>query len=199
MLTESATTYRSFDDDAADIARCGEPAGVAGGGACRWYVAATHPRKELWAIEHLAQQGFATFFPRFRKRQTHRRRVETTLSPAFPGYVFVAFNRDENGWTSINSTRGVRRLVGPTHSRPQPVSTRAMDLLQKRCRSEIMVNLLEDPRPGDLVQIQNGPLATKIAKIESLDDKGRVSLLFEMMGSERSMTLSIGDIGPVLG
>lgn len=74
-----------------------------------------------------------------------------------------------------------------------------MDLLQKRCRSEIMVNLLEDPRPGDLVQIQNGPLATKIAKIESLDDKGRVSLLFEMMGSERSMTLSIGDIGPVLG
>lgn len=166
--------------------------------AARWYVAETHPRKELWAIEHLARQGFATFFPRFRKDPARRQRDGAVLSPAFPGYVFVAFDQAMHGWGSINSTRGIKRLVGPTPNRPQPVPQPAMELLQKRCRDGIMVNLIDNLKPGNWVRINTGPLANKIAQIESLDCKGRISVLFEILGSHQVITLDRGDVGPVL-
>lgn len=163
----------------------------------RWYVAQTHPRKELAAIEHLARQGYATFFPRFRFSQTRRQRCDTILKPVFPGYVFVAFDASSPGWTSINSTRGVRRLISSGFGRPQPVPTSAMDLIRKRCRGEIMLELLDELQPGDLVQINTGPLANRVARVEHLADGERVALLFEIMGTEQTITIDRGSIGPI--
>lgn len=163
----------------------------------RWYVAQTHPRKELTAVEHLVRQGFATFFPRFRASQAKGQRSETVLKPVFPGYVFVAFDTSAPGWTSINSTRGVRRLIGAGYGKPQPVPADAMHLIQQRCRGEIMLELLDELKPGDLVQINTGPLAKRIAKVECLESGERVSLLFEIMGSEQVITVDQGSIGPI--
>lgn len=163
----------------------------------RWFVAQTHPRKEMLAVEHLARQGFATFFPRFRFNQIRRRRSDTVLKPVFPGYLFVAFDLSSPGWTSINSTRGVRRLVGSRLGRPQPVPANAMNLIRKRCRGEIMVELLDQLHPGDLVQINTGPLANRIARVERLEEGERVALLFEIMGTEQVITIDQGSIGPI--
>lgn len=163
----------------------------------RWYVAQTHPRKELSAVDHLRRQGYATFFPQFRVSHIRRHRRETVLKPVFPGYVFVAFDVSSAGWTSINSTRGVRRLVGSGSGRPQPVPASVMELIQRRCRGEIMLELLEQLHPGDLVQINTGPLAQRIAKVERLEEGERVALLFEIMGTEQVITMDQGAIGPV--
>lgn len=164
----------------------------------RWYVAETHPRKEQMAIEHLARQGFVTFFPRFPKHQVRRQRSETVLSAAFPGYVFVAFDIASERWGAINSTRGVKRLVGSTPSKPQPVPVQAMKLLESRCRDDVIVNFLNELAPGDLVEIYKGPLAKRIAKIESLDNSSRISVLFEILGSEKIIKLDRDSVGPVI-
>ena len=183
-----------------------QPAGAARGfdagrqelrGLSRWYVAQTHPRKELSAIEHLTRQGYVTFFPRFRFSQTRRQRCDTVLKPVFPGYVFVAFDASSPGWTSINSTRGVRRLISSGIGRPQPVPVTAMELIQKRCRGQIMLELLDELQPGDLVQINTGPLANRVAKVERLAEGDRVALLFEIMGTEQVITVDQGSIGPI--
>lgn len=166
--------------------------------AARWYVAETHPRKELTAIEHLARQGFSTFFPRFRKRQIRRQRDETVMTPAFPGYVFVAFNIAGNGWASINSTRGIKRLVGTTPNKPQAVPDVAISLLKKRCRGEVIVNISENLKPGDVIQIYTGPLARKIATIESLKDEGRISVLFDILGGPKKLEINASDVGPAI-
>ena len=163
----------------------------------RWYVAQTHPRKEPTAVEHMARQGFPTFFPRFRITQTRRQRCDTVLKAVFPGYVFVAFDPSSPGWTSINSTRGVRRLVGARNGMPQPVPIAAMSLIQQRCRGDIMLALLDELKPGDLVQINTGPLARRIAKVASLGDGDRVALLFDIMGTDQIITFDKGAIGPV--
>lgn len=166
-------------------------------GLSRWYVAQTHPRKELAAIEHLTRQGYVTFFPRFRFSQTRRQRCDTILKPVFPGYIFVAFDASSPGWTSINSTRGVRRLISSGLGRPQPVPASAMELIRKRCRGQIMLELLDELQPGDLVQINTGPLANRVAKVERLAEGERVALLFEIMGTEQIITVDQGSIGPI--
>lgn len=164
----------------------------------RWYVAEVYRGKEQLAVSHLGRQGFSTFFPRFKRRDIRRSIDRTILAPVFPGYVFVLLDLETQNWSSINSTRGVKKLVGSTLFQPQRVPPQAMALLQQRCRGGIMVDLVEQFAPGDLVQINTGPLAQRIAKIESFDADDRVSLLFEIMGSDHTIKVDRASIGPVL-
>lgn len=166
-------------------------------GALTWYVAQTHPRKEEWAVQHLHYQGFTTFFPRFVRQQVRRSQFVRTLTPVFPGYVFVAFDRDHQPWTAIRSTRGVRRLVGGSSGTPQAVPAAAMNLLLERCRAGIMVNQFGDLKPGDLVRINAGPLAERIAQVQSLSPDGRVSVLFDMLGCSNAVDLDLAALSPV--
>ena len=165
--------------------------------AMRWYVAQTLPRKELWAIANLQRLGFKTFFPRFRQLVPGRTRPQARLSPLFPGYVFVAFDAAQHHWTSIRGTLGVRQLIGPAQERPQPVPTRTMNYLLARCTGEVMMSLLDDLKPGDVVQINSGPLFRRIAQVQSLPKEGRVRLLFEMLGASHSIEVETSTLSPV--
>ncbi len=162
----------------------------------RWYVAATEPRKEWLAVLNLEQQSFRSLCPRFHKVRRHARRMETVLAPLFPGYVFVSFDVDNDQWSSINGTLGVRRLIrfGPT--RPQPMPDAAMIQLLGRCRDGIMIRLIDDIQAGDAVRIISGPFADQLAKVESLDDKGRVRVLLDILGGATSLQLGIDCLAP---
>ena len=76
-----------------------------------WYAIFTHARAEQKAQFNLERQGFQSFFPKYRKRRRHARRVETVSSPLFPRYVFVRLDLDRQPWRSINSTLGVHGIV----------------------------------------------------------------------------------------
>lgn len=165
---------------------------------CRWYVAQTHPNKEEWAVQHLRQQGFETFFPRFRKREIRRSTYCERLKPVFPGYVFVRFDLATQPWGPIRSTRGVRTLVGPRLGQPQAVPEPVMNYLFRRCRAEVMISLVDALQPGDLVQINTGPLFNRIAKVATLKSSGRVALLFEMLGTTNSIEMDLSSLSPVL-
>lgn len=159
-------------------ARCARPVSAA-----RWYVAQTHPNKESRAIQHLVGQGFSTFFPRFRKREVRRSADQVRLKPVFPGYVFVRLDLAAQSWWSIRSTRGVRALVGPRLGQPQAVPEPVMTYLFRRCQDEVMITLADALQPGDLVQINTGPLFNRIATVAALPASGRVALLFELLGT----------------
>lgn len=159
----------------------------------RWYVAETEPRKEMIAIQHLEQQSFDCFCPRLQKVRRHARRIETVLAPLFPGYVFVNFDADRVGWRAINGTRGVRRLLTSERLAPLPMPEEAMASLLEKYDGRA-----EGPEPdfqaGDSVLIVSGPFAEQYATIESLDDKGRVRLLFALLGGGARVNLDAGSI-----
>ena len=54
-----------------------------------WCVARTQLLKELVAKQHLTEQGYEVYLPRFKKICRHARKVEEKLVPLFPRYVFV--------------------------------------------------------------------------------------------------------------
>lgn len=161
-----------------------------------WYVAETLPGKEAIAIENLSRQGFHGFCPRFRKQRRHARRLETVLAPLFPGYVFVRFDPDWQPWRSINGTLGIRRLVGGENARPRPMPETAMRQILSRCRNGIVTQLVDRLAPGDAVRILTGPFAESLAEIESLDDKGRVRVLLDILGGGCSVRVSLSCLTP---
>ena len=150
-------------------------------------------QKEAYAAEHLARQGFQTFFPRFYRA----RPKAAVLAPLFPGYIFVKFDIKVDRWLAVNSTRGVIRLVGPRLSAPSAVSADLIALLMSRCSGGILVKLPDYIRAGDRIQINAGPLAGQIAQIESFDDRGRVKVLLNMLGAEHSVAVTASQLAPV--
>ena len=76
-----------------------------------WYVVNTLPHQESRADQNLRRQSFTTLLPVTRRTRRHARRLDTVLTPLFPGYLFVELDLDNQSWSSINSTFGVKRLL----------------------------------------------------------------------------------------
>ncbi len=162
-----------------------------------WYVAETIPRKEALAIEHLRRQEFHGFCPRLRKSRRHARKCEQVLVPLFPSYVFVRVDVARQPWRSINGTLGIRRLVGADGAPPQPMPDAAMSAILARCEDGVVTRLLDDPHVGQKVRVVDGPFRDSVAAIETLDDRGRVAVLLEILGRPTRARLSIDNLAPI--
>jgi transcriptional antiterminator RfaH len=154
-----------------------------------WYVAEAELRREALAIEHLERQSFRCFCPTFTKVRRHARRADTVRVPLFPGYIFISFDADRDEWRSINGTRGVRRLLTSECLRPTPIPGHAIAPLLELSDGDA-VSVGSAVCAGDRVIIVSGPFAEQYATVEALDDRGRVQLLFEILGG--TVRLSIG-------
>lgn len=161
-----------------------------------WYVAETNVRGEAQAQRNLEQQGFTSFCPRFRKQRRHARRVDHLMTPVFPGYLFVRFDRQRDSWHAINGTLGVRRLVGGSASRPQPMPEQAMAALLERCRGDLIDGLFAELAPGQPVRLISGPFANALAEVERLDSRGRVHVLLDMLGGKLPLRVDLSAVGP---
>jgi len=161
-----------------------------------WYVVETLPRKEVLAQVHLEQQAYICFVPRFRKVRRHARRVDTVLAPLFPNYLFIRIDPENHPWRSVNGTIGVKRLVGSELRLPSAVPERAMKAILDRCEGDIMTRMIEDLVPGSEVRLAYGPFADAIARIESLDGRGRVSVLLDILGRRVSVKVATDCLMP---
>ena len=155
----------------------------------QWYVAATQPNKERFAIENLQRQGFNTFYPRMKRARHRKNRIESVVEGLFPGYVFVNFDRDRDRWQAINGTFGVRTLVGVRGSEPAPVPQRAMRALLDRCPDELWCEDSAGLAQGDRVELIDGPFAGGIAEFEAMLPGDRVCVLLAWLGTQRSVVM----------
>ena len=72
----------------------------------RWYVARTEPRAEFLAASELSRDGIEVFFPRITALHPRMGHPDT---PLFPGYLFVRFDPESEGWPSF---RPIHRILG---------------------------------------------------------------------------------------
>jgi len=154
----------------------------------RWYVARTLPQRELQAAKQLANQDFRAFVPRYWKNRRHARRVETISAPLFPRYIFVILDRSRDRWRSINGTLGVERLL-MQGGEPQAVPQGVVESLLDSTDPEGNIQFRYQLRQGQSVRVTAGPFADFVGQLESLDDRGRVSVLLELIGGNTRVTL----------
>lgn len=164
----------------------------------KWYVAATQPQKEALAQGQLQNQGFGAFVPRFRKQRRLARRVVDVLAPVFPGYIFVQAEPAQYPWRSINSTRGVRQLIGAGSGSPKSVAPDVMAAIFARCSSGLIDTLMPVLVPGMAVKFISTAFADRIATIEQLDERGRIRVLLEILGQPVSLNVDAGALEPVV-
>jgi transcriptional antiterminator RfaH len=149
-----------------------------------WAVVQVQPRAEEKARQHLVNQGFSPYLPRYRRRVRHARRTESVLRPLFPGYLFVRLDSTRSRWRSINGTVGVRRIL-TNGEVPRRVPERVVQEIMAREDQSGVVTLLP-PRlvRGQPVRVIDGPFADFDGLFYETRDDQRVVLLFTLLGRD---------------
>jgi transcriptional antiterminator RfaH len=160
-----------------------------------WFVVATQPRKEALASSQLQNQGFYTFLATRWKTVRHGRRSRNVLAPLFPGYLFASFDAGPATMRAVNGTRGIRHLL-TNGEHPSVLPHGFVEMLASTLNSDGTVSQQPYLKPGDKVECACGPFARQIGHLLSLDDRGRVRVLLDLLGTHIPVRVSVTDILP---
>jgi transcription antitermination factor NusG len=161
----------------------------------RWFVARVLPHQENRAQFNLHRLGFRSFVPRLRRTIRHARRLQDTLQPLFPSYIFIVIDLSKQRWRNVNGTFGVASLVMGAE-RPVPVPRGVIEALVASCENCGAVRFDDSLEIGQKVRILSGPFAETLCRLAHLDDRGRVRVLIEIMGMEVAAQLDRSAIAP---
>jgi transcriptional antiterminator RfaH len=155
-----------------------------------WYVVQTQINAELKAARNLLRQGFEIYLPRYLKRRSHARKIESVPAPLFPRYMFVRIDMATQRWRSIQSTFGVSHLV-LQGSDPARVAPEVISSLRAREDEGGCVRL--DQRPkfaiGEKVRVLAGVFAENLGLFDGMADRERIAILLDLLG--RKVRVSI--------
>ncbi|AZC20629.1 Transcriptional activator RfaH [Pseudomonas sp. CMR5c] len=148
-----------------------------------WYLVQCKPRQDQRAEENLERQGFHCYRPQRRCQRLVQGRKQDATESLFPGYLFIALERDDN-WAPLRSTRGVNRLVA-FNGQPLAVAESLIDDLRQR------VTNLDAPllNKGAKVRISDGCFADLEAIFESCVGEERVVLLLNLLNKQQRIEL----------
>jgi len=146
-----------------------------------WYLVKTKPRQEKIAKQNLVNQGYSAFCP--------MAKLNNQLVVLFPGYLFVQLSEKIQSWSPINSTKGVSHFV-KFGSNFAKVPTTLIELI--KTNQHITADKLKDLnklKPGDKVQISDGPFKNYMAIFKCHKPEERVILLMNFLGNEQSLSI----------
>ena len=161
----------------------------------RWYVIRSKPRKEDFLGEQLLIRKIEAYCPRVRVQTVNPRARKT--KPYFPGYIFVHLNLENFNLSTLQWMPGAISLVS-FGGEPAFVPDSLIQAIRKRVDeiNDVGGELLEELKPGDIVDIQSGPFAGYEAIFDArLSGNERVRVLLKMM-SDRKLPaeISVGQI-----
>jgi len=149
----------------------------------RWYVVHTQARQEVRAEVNLRRQGFEVWLPWIRRPRRHARRVDNTLTPLFPRYLFVRLDFASEPWRSINGTFGVVRLLCNGDA-PLVVPTGLVEEIIERCdEAGTIIGPLRPLIIGEHVKVTMDRFDFE-GLFETRSGQDRVVLLVKLLGRE---------------
>lgn len=154
-----------------------------------WFAVHTKPRSEALASVHLRRQGFEVLDCRIKRSRLGTDGLRSQVEPLFPRYLFVQSGAHGMQLGPIRSTRGVSQVVrfgSRTPSVPEPV----IAAIKARQDDQGFVRL--DPpelKPGDRVQVTEGPMCGLSGVFESQCGQARVRLLIDLLGTPVGVSL----------
>lgn len=159
-----------------------------------WYVVHTKSKQESVAKENLERQQFTTYLPRVRTLLRRRGKLQPIIEPFFPRYIFVRFDRDNDDWAPIRSTRGVIGVVRfDGVARPVPESF--IETMRANENPESLQMMEEaEWRPGQSVVIEQGPFAGYRGIFKKRTSEERVILLLNIVGKQTQVALPRRDL-----
>lgn len=156
-----------------------------------WFCLHTRPQKEA-QVEHYCREtlGIETYFPRLKEHRTIRRVRREVTSPLFPRYLFARIDLA----TSYRAIRYAPEVISLVHAGDSPavVNDVLIDELKAWAGNEIdRTTLLPSFRPGDAVQVVQGPMQGVSAVIlRASDEHDRVTILLSLLQCGAQLNIS---------
>ena len=155
----------------------------------QWYLIQFKPNSHRLAVRNLHRQGFETFLPMQEITRRKASRFISDLKPLFPGYMFVSVKSELAPWRTINSTIGVSKLVS-FEGKPKPLPLQLISSLMLRCDASGSLLPPKSLSAGDSVEMLNGPFASFIAAVDTIDPEQRIWVLMDFMGQKTRIQMS---------
>lgn len=150
-----------------------------------WFAVQSRPFREGLAATGLARLGHDVLLPKIRQEQLVCGVWRQVTRPLFPGYLFARFC-PLRSLDAVRYAQGVLRIVGTTRC-PTGVDEEVISSIQERVQANGYVQLEpERLAAGDEVEIQRGPFAGWMGRVErEWDDGRRVAILLETIQQAR--------------
>lgn len=155
-----------------------------------WYVLQHKPAQGDRALSHLQNQDIVCFYPKITVEKIKAGKRTKKLEPLFPGYLFVNLEQTDPMWAKLRSTRGVLRIVGFAN-KPAPISD---DVIQHIKASLESVAEQGGIKPGQAVQLNEGPFEGINAIFQAYDGEARAIVLINFMQKQQRVKVPVSAI-----
>ena len=155
-----------------------------------WYALQHKPAQGDRALQHVQNQDIACFYPKITVEKIKAGKRTKKLEPLFPGSLFVNLDQTDPVWAKLRSTRGVLRIVGFA-SKPAAISD---DVIQHIKDSLDSVAEQGGIKPGQAVQLNEGPFEGINAIFQSYDGEARAIVLINFMQKQRRVKVPVSAI-----
>jgi transcriptional antiterminator NusG len=119
----------------------------------------------------------------------------------FPGYLLVRMDLDDDSWYVVRNTPGVTGFVGPSGSKPTPLSRKEVEDILGVEKPEGGPTVEKKVRPrvefeeGEQVRVVTGPFADFNGAISEIDvDRSKLKVLVNIFGRETPVELEFGQV-----
>jgi transcriptional antiterminator NusG len=119
----------------------------------------------------------------------------------FPGYLLVRMDLDDDSWYVVRNTPGVTGFVGPSGSKPTPLSRKEVEDILGVEKPEGGPAVEKKVRPrvefeeGEQVRVVTGPFAEFNGAISEIDvDRSKLKVLVNIFGRETPVELEFGQV-----
>ena len=144
-----------------------------------WYLLKIKPKQEKLAILNLENQKYHVYCPLGSINKT-----EVVL---FPGYIFILLDENEQDWSPIRYTKGVKNFVkfGLKFAK---IPNAVVDYIEaNELNTAKKIQSCNKFKSGESVLINDGVFKGYIAIFKSFKSADRVMLLMNLLGQEQKI------------
>ena len=144
-----------------------------------WFAIYTNPRAEKKVSDQLNRQGIEHYLPLQKRLKQWSDRKKWVEEPLFRSYLFVHVSELE--YLKVLQTYGVVRFI-TFERKAVPVPEDQIALIRRLLLEEVDLEVVEqDFEPGDLVEVNAGPMMGMKGELVSVQGEFRVRVRFEML------------------
>jgi transcriptional antiterminator RfaH len=152
-----------------------------------WYALQYKPAQGDRALTHLQNQDIPCFYPKITVEKIKAGKHTEKLEPLFPGYLFVNLEQTDPVWAKLRSTRGVLRIVGFAN-KPASISD---EIIRHIKDSLDTVAAQGGIKPGQAVQLEEGPFEGINAIFQAYDGEARAVVLINFMHKQQRVKVPV--------
>ncbi|WP_166253999.1 transcription/translation regulatory transformer protein RfaH [Marinobacter salicampi] len=153
-----------------------------------WYAIQHKPGQGNRALENLQNQQATCFYPKIQVEKVQGGKRIRKTEPLFPGYLFIRIDASNPLWGKLRSTRGVLRVVGFAN-RPAAIDDEVISQIKESLDA---VSEQGGIRPGQTVEIQEGPFKGLSAVFEKYQGDERAIVLIEFLNRKHTVKIGSG-------